>query len=63
MSAINDPVYLPMLASTTDVSDATDFLYPPNVLSDPDACLERAFLSAHKVFVDKFNDVILDRRV
>jgi len=39
---------------------AVDFLFPPHILNDPMACLFRAFLSPRNIFVDEFNDIMLD---
>ncbi|KAG2342882.1 hypothetical protein BDR05DRAFT_963694 [Suillus weaverae] len=36
---------------------------PPHVFDDPTACLQRAFLSPRNVFVDEFNDIMLDARL
>ena len=58
-NSTNDPIYLPMLANTTNIHDTTDFLFPPNILSDPNTCLECAFLSACNLSIDEFNDIIL----
>ncbi|KAG2348866.1 hypothetical protein BDR05DRAFT_956213 [Suillus weaverae] len=43
-----------------NINDAADFFFPPHVLDNPTACLQRAFLSPRNVFVDEFNDVMLD---
>jgi hypothetical protein len=51
---------LPLLCCTTNVEDAIPFLFPPDILQQPLACLDRAFLSPRNIFVDEFNNKILD---
>jgi PIF1-like helicase len=54
-------VSLSLLDSVSDIEEATDFLYPPHILSDPFKCIRRAFLSPMNTYVDNFNGSILDR--
>jgi hypothetical protein len=56
----SDCVSLSLLQRTSSVADAIQFLYPPYILSDPTACLRRAFLSPRNAYVDDFNAAILD---
>jgi hypothetical protein len=51
---------LNMILNISQLADAIDFLFPPHILADPLACLERAFLSPRNSFVDEFNDFVLD---
>lgn len=56
----NDYVSFHLLAKTTSTQDTIDFLFPPEVLADPAVCLGRAFLSPRNVYVDEFNQTILN---
>jgi hypothetical protein len=49
-----------MISDISQLADAIDFLFPPHILADSIACLERSFLSPHNVFVDEFNDFVLN---
>ncbi|KAG2365897.1 hypothetical protein BDR07DRAFT_1480780 [Suillus spraguei] len=51
---------LPLLQKTTEINNAMNFLFPPHILVDARACLDCAFLSPRNIFVDEFNDLILD---
>lgn len=51
---------LPLLHKTTEIDDAKSFLFPLHILADARACLDRAFLSPRNIFVDEFNDLILE---
>lgn len=55
----DDYVSLDLLAKTNSTNDAIDFLFPPDVLSDPAICIHRSFLSPQNVYVDEFNHAIL----
>jgi hypothetical protein len=44
----------------TNADDAIPFLFPPDILQQPLACLDRAFLSPRNIFIDEFNNKILD---
>jgi hypothetical protein len=52
---------LEMFAKTTSIDRAAEFLFPQALLTDPDACLQRVFLSPRNMFVDEFNDKILEK--
>lgn len=54
-------VSLHLLEKTNSTEEAINFLFPPNVLTDPSICLGRAFLSPRNIYVDEFNQAILDR--
>jgi hypothetical protein len=41
------------------LEEARLFLFPPLVLSNPFTALKRAFLSPRNIFVDEFNEIIL----
>jgi len=49
------------LAKTTSIDRAVEFLFPQALLTDLDACLQRVFLSPQNMFVDEFNDKILEK--
>ncbi|KAG1766829.1 hypothetical protein EV702DRAFT_1148570 [Suillus placidus] len=51
---------LQLIKHINNISDAVDFLFPSHVLDDPTTCLQHAFLSPRNVFVDEFNDIMLD---
>lgn len=50
-----------IITVTTNFDDTIDFLFPPHVLKDAETCLHHAFLSPLNVYVDEFNDKILDK--
>jgi hypothetical protein len=52
-------VSLDMLLHTYSAAGLTDFVYPPEVLSDPLACLSRAILCPTNLQVDSYNDTML----
>ena len=52
---------LQMLAKTSSINRAVGVLFPQALLMDLDACLERVFLSPQNMFVDEFNDKILEK--
>ncbi|KAG2341192.1 hypothetical protein BDR05DRAFT_965530, partial [Suillus weaverae] len=57
---MGDPTYTNFLIGhINNINDAVDFLFP-RVLDDLTACLQRAFLSPRNVFVDEFNNIMLD---
>jgi hypothetical protein len=56
----NSHTSLEILTCIHSVADAISFLYPPDVLRNPAKCLKRALLSPKNVFVDDFNEHILD---
>lgn len=49
------------LAHTTSVADAIDFVFPDDVLCNPEECVQRAILSPYNDHVDEFNEAILTR--
>ena len=51
---------LPFLRNTMNIMDVVDFLFPDEVLNMPHLCLSRAFLSPRNIFIDEFNDNILN---
>ncbi|KAG2337460.1 hypothetical protein BDR05DRAFT_970232, partial [Suillus weaverae] len=51
---------LQLIEHINNINDAVDFLFPPHVLDHPTAFLQRTFLSPRNVFVDEFNDIMLD---
>jgi hypothetical protein len=58
----NEPkVSLDLFDSTTSLETAADFLYPDDILQNPEQCLQRAFLSPRNIFVDDFNSLVLNR--
>jgi PIF1-like helicase len=42
------------------IDEAVSFLYPPDILCDPPKCLKRALLSLKNMYVDEFNNHVLD---
>ena len=52
---------LPLLRNTRNILDVIDFLFPLEILNMPYLCLSRAVLSPRNIFVDEFNDIILNR--
>lgn len=57
---VNPRTSLEILEPIQSLEDAVTFLYPPEVLRDPSKCLARALLSPKNIFVDEFNEMILD---
>jgi hypothetical protein len=55
-----DRVSVGFLRTTIAIDDAIQFLYPLHVLTDPESCLKRAFLSPRNIYMDEFNNTILD---
>lgn len=51
---------LDIIDTVADVNHAVEFLFPPDILQDPEQCTQRAFLSPLNVFVDNFNNVVLE---
>jgi hypothetical protein len=51
---------LHLIPKLPSINDAIDFLFPPHILDDPPCCIQRAFLSPRNIFVDEFNDVMLE---
>jgi hypothetical protein len=57
----NSQVSLDLFQTTTTLEDAAEFLYPMEILQNPESCLGRAFLAPRNVLVDDFNDLILTK--
>ena len=57
----DDVIHLPHLRGTTDVHEGIDFVFPDEVLQDPDACSKRAILSGTNDMVDSINQLIFER--
>jgi hypothetical protein len=55
-----DQQNLAPIAETTNFNNTVGFLFPSHVLRDPDICLQCAFLSPLNVYINEFNDKILD---
>jgi hypothetical protein len=53
-------VSLTLLNRVESLADARSFLFPPEILSNPQAAVRRSFLSPLNKFVDEFNDIMLD---
>ena len=59
-----DPVRvipLPNISVTPDVDKLADFVYPPDILSNPDECAKRAILSGTNRNTTQINNLILSR--
>lgn len=52
---------LRLLDTVHSLDEMISFLYPPEILNNPVQCLKRAFLSPKNIYVDDFNDRILDQ--
>jgi hypothetical protein len=52
-------VSLSLVASVPSMSDLIHFVYPPNVINDPVACLKRALLAPTHRQVNTYNDIII----
>jgi ATP-dependent DNA helicase PIF1 len=57
----NEHVDLGRLNHTQSIEDVIEFVFPSDILSNAETCLERAILSPFNEFVDEFNDAILQR--
>ena len=49
------------LSTTTEKKDMIDFVFPPAVLRDPEACLARGILASTNEQVEEYNGILLDR--
>lgn len=58
---VNHQVSLDILDHIDNIEDCVDFLFPPDVITNPLMCLKRAFLSPRNTSVDEFNNKVLDR--
>ena len=56
-----DDVSFHILRNTSSENDVVDFVYPPHILSDPDACLKRAILAPTNRQIDTYNTLVLGR--
>ena len=55
-------MHLDMIADVSDMEEAIQFLYPPETLNDAlQSIHHNSFLSPPNLFVDGFNDAILER--
>jgi len=54
-------VDIPCVNQVENVREAIDFIYPPDVLANPQACLSRSILAPTNMQVDSYNDLVLDR--
>jgi hypothetical protein len=50
---------LTLFKTVADEDDASKFLYPTEIIEDPLATLQRAFLSLRNCFIDNFNERML----
>ena len=53
-------VPLDMIQGTDCIQSSIQYLYPSDVLTDPDKCIRSSFLSPLNLRVDEYNDTILD---
>jgi hypothetical protein len=54
-------VSLSVLQQVESLVEAQEFLFPPDILSNPNVAVRRSFLSPLNKLVDEFNDLILDQ--
>ena len=54
-------VSLDMIVDVSDVEEAIQFLYLPETLNDAPQSMRNSFLGSQNLFVDGFNDAILER--
>ena len=56
--------FIPLPLSFTkfiyNLSDAVQFLSPPEILDNPGALSHRLFLSLLNIYIDEFNSIVLD---
>jgi len=57
----HDEVDLSRLNHTNLVEDAVNFVFSPDVVCDPETCVDRAILSPFNEYVDQFNSEVLGR--
>lgn len=50
----------PYISQTDDVDDALAWLFPPDILANPELCARRAFLTTLNINVDSLNERVLD---
>jgi hypothetical protein len=55
-----DRVSVGFLRTTIAIDNAIQFLYPLHVLTNLESCLKQAFLSPQNIYVDEFNNTILN---
>ena len=58
---LTDNVAFDLLRNTSCETDIVDFVYPPNVLANPRACLNRAILAPTDRQIDAYNTIVLGR--
>jgi hypothetical protein len=51
----HDEADLTQIRHTQSIDEVIEFVFPPEILSNPKACMERAILSPYNEFVDEFN--------
>lgn len=54
-------IAMTIIPSLTNVDDLIDFVYPPEVIASPTACLKRAILCPTNAQVNSYNDIITSR--
>ena len=54
-------ITLQHLPTIPDAQEALAWLYPPNILQQPDVCMQRAFLTTLNARVDELNQLVLDQ--
>jgi hypothetical protein len=57
----HDEVDLARIRHTQSVDEIINFVFPPEILNNPEACMERAIFSPYNEFVDEFNSQIQAR--
>ncbi|CDO69901.1 hypothetical protein BN946_scf184884.g60 [Trametes cinnabarina] len=50
-----------MLQSVTDINSLIDFVFPPDILHQPQHCARRSILAPTNAQVDMYNDIIINR--
>lgn len=58
---VNQQVSLDILEPVHNMEDCIQFLFPPDIITNPLLCLKHAFLSPRNISVDDFNNKVLDR--
>jgi hypothetical protein len=57
---VNPERSLSIIECINSLDDARHFLFPPHILQNPFLALKRAFLSPLNIYVDEFNEMMLD---
>lgn len=47
--------------TVTSIGSAIDFVFPEDILANPEECSKRSIISLHNVSVDRINDFVLER--